>query len=345
MGGPPCKTEPTHNSTWKNNTVLWNYLQKGGLTNFIEKIQGFDQDTSIKFAHGWRNRVVEYNNIKVEIFEEIISQVTGLSLDKTKFFNKCVDREVEAKNFLDEGENMEFVTADIKIANHTKAVPLHQGLILLIHHHFSTCPHPNSTPPPTSIPPLPDRKLDIATTSRKRKEIKTKVPLPTSQRVLRSHKYLELTVNLLHISNPMEEPKDVDLLVRVEKMEKEIQDLKSAIRDMDKTKGKQKLKNDEEDDITAEVFKNLLSLDARLGNAKGRNDCILSALKSIYNFIKQHVRSIFSLNGITEDIWGSKENRDLVIAQVDLKDPSQAIAIAFFISLQMIKAKIDRVVK
>ncbi|KAH9312343.1 hypothetical protein KI387_027378, partial [Taxus chinensis] len=65
-----------------------------------------------------------------------------------------------------------------------------------------------------------------------------------------------------------EEPKDEDLLVRVGKMEKEIQELKSAIRDMDKTKGKMKLQNDEDDDITTEVFKKLLSLDARLGNAK-----------------------------------------------------------------------------
>ncbi|KAH9327892.1 hypothetical protein KI387_044384, partial [Taxus chinensis] len=61
------------------------------------------------------NRVVEYSNIKVEISEELIAQVTGLSLDGTKFFNKCMDREVEAKKFLDEGENLEFVTLGIKI--------------------------------------------------------------------------------------------------------------------------------------------------------------------------------------------------------------------------------------
>ncbi|KAH9329036.1 hypothetical protein KI387_001144, partial [Taxus chinensis] len=42
--------------------------------------------------------------------------VTGLSIDRTKFFNKRVDREVEDKKFLDEGENLEFVTAGIKLA-------------------------------------------------------------------------------------------------------------------------------------------------------------------------------------------------------------------------------------
>ncbi|KAH9321929.1 hypothetical protein KI387_016568, partial [Taxus chinensis] len=43
--------------------------------------------------------------------------VTELNLDGTKFFNKCMDREVEAKKFLDEGENLEFVMASIKITS------------------------------------------------------------------------------------------------------------------------------------------------------------------------------------------------------------------------------------
>ncbi|KAH9306891.1 hypothetical protein KI387_011295, partial [Taxus chinensis] len=65
---------------------------------------------------GWKNQVVKYNNIEVEIIEELITQITGLSLDGTKFFNKKVDREVETKKFLDDGENLEFVIADIKLA-------------------------------------------------------------------------------------------------------------------------------------------------------------------------------------------------------------------------------------
>ncbi|KAH9329460.1 hypothetical protein KI387_001568, partial [Taxus chinensis] len=65
---------------------------------------------------GWKNQVVKYNNIEVEITEELITQITGLSLDGTKFFNKKVDREVKTKKFLDEGENLEFVTVGIKLA-------------------------------------------------------------------------------------------------------------------------------------------------------------------------------------------------------------------------------------
>ncbi|KAH9301384.1 hypothetical protein KI387_012967, partial [Taxus chinensis] len=66
---------------------------------------------------GWKHRVVKYNNIEVDITEKLIAQIMGLNLDGTKFFNKKVDREVETKKFLDEGENLEFVTADIKLAS------------------------------------------------------------------------------------------------------------------------------------------------------------------------------------------------------------------------------------
>ena len=87
---------------------------------------------------------------------------------------------------------------------------------------------------------------------------------------------------------------------------------------MEKAKGKRILQSEEEEGVISEVFKKLQSLDGRLGNAKSRNDCILSSLKSIYNFIEQHVHSVCSLSGINEDIWGPKEKRDIAIAQADL---------------------------
>ncbi|KAH9291079.1 hypothetical protein KI387_044650, partial [Taxus chinensis] len=66
-------------------------------------------------------------------------------------------------------------------------------------------------------------------------------------RVLKSHKDLELDENLLHISQPMEEPKEEDLMVRVDRMEKEIQELKRVIKNMEKAKGKGILQNDDEE--------------------------------------------------------------------------------------------------
>ncbi|KAH9318140.1 hypothetical protein KI387_019909, partial [Taxus chinensis] len=55
--------------------------------------------------------------MEMEITEDLIAQITGLSLEGTKFFNKKVDREVETKKFLEEGENLEFVVVGIKVAS------------------------------------------------------------------------------------------------------------------------------------------------------------------------------------------------------------------------------------
>ncbi|KAH9317275.1 hypothetical protein KI387_019044 [Taxus chinensis] len=56
-------------------------------------------------------------------------------------------------------------------------------------------------------------------------------------------------------------------------------------------------------------------------------------------------RMVVSLSGVNEDIWGPKEKRDIVIAQEDMRDSSQATTISFFMSLQAIKTKIDRAIK
>ncbi|KAH9321596.1 hypothetical protein KI387_016235, partial [Taxus chinensis] len=62
-----------------------------------------------------------------------------------------------------------------------------------------------------------------------------------------SHKDLELAENLLHISKPMEEPKEKELMDRVDKLEKEIQELKGTIKNMERAKGKGILQSDEEE--------------------------------------------------------------------------------------------------
>ncbi|KAH9324243.1 hypothetical protein KI387_004421, partial [Taxus chinensis] len=80
---------------------------------------------------------------------------------------------------------------------------------------------------------------------KKRKSLKAKIP--ASQQVLRSHKDLELVENLLHISKLVEEPKEEELLDRVDRLEKEIQELKGAIKNMERAKGKRILQSEEEE--------------------------------------------------------------------------------------------------
>ena len=55
---------------------------------------------------------------------------------------------------------------------------------------------------------------------------------------------------------------------------------------MEKVKRKRKLHDPEDMDTIAEIYKKLLSLVTRLGNAKGRQDCTLSTLKGMYNFME-----------------------------------------------------------
>ncbi|KAH9313612.1 hypothetical protein KI387_022239, partial [Taxus chinensis] len=109
-------------------------------------------------------------------------------------------------------------------------------------------PPPSSTPPPphtAPTPPLPKRKHDDVGSSKKRKSLKTRIP--TSQRVLRSHKELELAESLLHISMLVEKPKEEDLLEKVDRLEKEIQELKGALKNMEKAKGKRILQGEKEE--------------------------------------------------------------------------------------------------
>ncbi|KAH9308579.1 hypothetical protein KI387_036490, partial [Taxus chinensis] len=80
---------------------------------------------------------------------------------------------------------------------------------------------------------------------KKSKSLKAKIP--ASQRVLRSHKDLELAENLLHISMPVEKPKEEDLLDRIDRLEKEIQDLKGALKNMERAKGKRILQSEKEE--------------------------------------------------------------------------------------------------
>ena len=44
MGGDLCQLEPNCDPSWKDNVELWNYLQMGGVSNYIEKIKGHDHN-------------------------------------------------------------------------------------------------------------------------------------------------------------------------------------------------------------------------------------------------------------------------------------------------------------
>ncbi|KAH9309471.1 hypothetical protein KI387_037382, partial [Taxus chinensis] len=54
MGGAPCQPDPYSDLAWKKNEEICKLLQKGGISNFIERIQGHDQNISVHLAIDWK---------------------------------------------------------------------------------------------------------------------------------------------------------------------------------------------------------------------------------------------------------------------------------------------------
>ncbi|KAH9292477.1 hypothetical protein KI387_042334, partial [Taxus chinensis] len=185
-----------------------------GFTNFVERVQGHDQSISVHFAKEWKERTVDYGGQKIPVNEELIAEVTGLSLEGYRFFNKRVIKEAEERRFVEDDEKLTFSIAGLLVSSipspfdevthmmirfislegwfvtvpakhliflnhfhrnrlvcfhhyllnslersilefqmHTRVVPLHQGLILLIHK-YCLLKYPGLPSSPSPAPPL-----------------------------------------------------------------------------------------------------------------------------------------------------------------------------------------------
>ncbi|KAH9291794.1 hypothetical protein KI387_043015, partial [Taxus chinensis] len=198
MGGAPKQTEPTCDPRWKQDEVLWNLLKIGGVSNFIERISGYDTRISAKFARLWKDGSITFRGVSYAVNEELIALVTGLDMDGVKFSSKRIDRKVEEAKFVEEGDDLIFTTGGILVSSipppfdeiarmmvryitlegrgfkvcfphfilksleasiiavkhSVGSLPLHQGVILLLHQHFllHSPRHSISTPVAGSVP-------------------------------------------------------------------------------------------------------------------------------------------------------------------------------------------------
>ncbi|KAH9316587.1 hypothetical protein KI387_025214, partial [Taxus chinensis] len=75
---------------------------------------GHDQNILVHFAMDWKDGKVKYGGHRVTINEELIVESIGLELEGYHFFSKRIDRVTKAKKLSDEGEELEFVSADIR---------------------------------------------------------------------------------------------------------------------------------------------------------------------------------------------------------------------------------------
>ncbi|KAH9297546.1 hypothetical protein KI387_029228 [Taxus chinensis] len=155
---------------------------------------------------------------------------------------------------------------------------------------------------------------------------------------------------MFHISNPVEDTgieKEEGLLSKIDKLEREVMDLKDELKEIGKSAGKRKMHAEPtmDNEKFLQIFKKINSLDNRLGNAKRRHDCTISMLKAIYNFLEQHVKSVCIFNDIPVALLDSDSTRDLVFSPLEKNDPSHVTALALFSCLQKFKTNIDKAVK
>ncbi|KAH9295576.1 hypothetical protein KI387_039164, partial [Taxus chinensis] len=63
----------------------------------------------------WKERTVDYGGQKILVNEELIAEVTGLSLEGYHFFNKRVDRDAEERRFVEGAKKLIYVTAGLLV--------------------------------------------------------------------------------------------------------------------------------------------------------------------------------------------------------------------------------------
>ena len=105
MTGERSRKEPVGEAQkWKNKGKVWKELEKGGVTNFLEKLHGFDPAVTNNMVNSWNNGKVKVNGTYFQITEEVVAEVTGLPMEGHKFFR---DKKMSANAVKDFVKNTE----------------------------------------------------------------------------------------------------------------------------------------------------------------------------------------------------------------------------------------------
>ena len=123
MTGERCRKEPVGEvQKWKNKGKVWKELEKGGVTNFLEKLHGFDPEITNNMVKSWNNGKVKVNGVYFQITEEVVAEVTGIPVEGHKFFRDKKLSSNAIKDFVKNTEELNklgkketfFVTETIK---------------------------------------------------------------------------------------------------------------------------------------------------------------------------------------------------------------------------------------
>ncbi|XP_059066261.1 uncharacterized protein LOC131857592 [Cryptomeria japonica] len=85
MGGDKLRLEPNKVDEFKAKLVAWFVCVEGGIDKLMENMKGNDERLSKQFMTSWEDRRVTMGGISFEINEEVIAQVTGLSMEGSKW--------------------------------------------------------------------------------------------------------------------------------------------------------------------------------------------------------------------------------------------------------------------
>lgn len=86
MGCESRKVELMNCEELRSNTKVWEMLEKSGITIFIKKIHGWDPNITRFFAKEWKDDEINLFGRKVFIDEQLIVEVTWLSIEGIKFY-------------------------------------------------------------------------------------------------------------------------------------------------------------------------------------------------------------------------------------------------------------------
>lgn len=123
MTGERSRKEPVGEvQKWKNKAKVWRELEKGGVTNFFEKLHGSDPEITNSMVNSWNNGKVKVNGVYFQITEDVVAEVTGIPMEGHKFFRDKKMSSNAIKDFVKNTEELNklgkketfFVTDTIK---------------------------------------------------------------------------------------------------------------------------------------------------------------------------------------------------------------------------------------
>ena len=87
MVGDRIRKEPVGEADkWKGRDKVWNQLETGGISKYIEKLHGYDSKVTNDMVKSLKDGKVMVNGIYFQIIEEVIAVVAEIPMEGIKFF-------------------------------------------------------------------------------------------------------------------------------------------------------------------------------------------------------------------------------------------------------------------